>query len=89
MTPTSSFPYQSQGPIDFSRLNFVFTEQVEHLNASGVLQSVEIRQTYDPVQVFWTLTGFFFIVICLLMGITYFIAKRSKGIGKSFRFMEN
>ena len=51
---TSSFPYYSIGPIDFSKLNFVRTEQTDFYYASGTTQVVsQVKQIYDPNIALW------------------------------------
>lgn len=52
-TPTSSFPYQSVGPIDFSNYNLVRTKQIDYYYGSISSGSVPVllstvEQDYDP-----------------------------------------
>jgi hypothetical protein len=69
---TSSFPFTTQGPIDFSPLNFVRTEQIETLDASGTITSVEVRQSYDPIAALWTIMG----LVVLFIAACFFVAKQ-------------
>ena len=49
--PTSTFPYTSVGPIDFSNLNFVRTKQVDYYygTVSGTQELMAtVEQQYDP-----------------------------------------
>jgi hypothetical protein len=49
--PTSTFPYTSVGPIDFSNLNFVRTKQVDYYYGTGSAANqlmATVEQQYDP-----------------------------------------
>jgi len=91
MTPTSSYPYATQGPIDFSPYAFVVTVQEEVLvpNASGsfTLQSVTVRQTYDPVIAFWSITVIGVLVLLCTGVIAWFVQKRSKTVAQAFNLI--
>lgn len=71
-TSTSSFPYTSIGPIDFSQLNFVRTEQTDYYygrpdasSTSDFLLS-KITQSRDPVIDFLMIAGLFLLFFTLL-----------------------
>lgn len=76
---TSSYPYYSNGPIDFSQLNFVRTEQTDYFydtDASGTQHLVStVTQTYDPILAMLMLGG---VVILFFAVLGYFISKIRK-----------
>lgn len=51
---TSTYPYISVGPVDFSRLNFVRTQQTDYYygypdaSATQEVLLATVQQTYDP-----------------------------------------
>src|SRR5579859_1890260 len=54
-TETSSFPYNGIGPIDFSQLNLVKTQQTDYYYdtvGSGTTEYLisKVTQTYDPIE---------------------------------------
>ena len=61
-TETSSFPYYGIGPVDFSRLNFVKTQQTDYYydtigsSTQEVLVS-QVTQSYDPAVVMPEIAG--------------------------------
>lgn len=79
---TSSFPYYSVGPVDFSQLNFVRTEQVDYYydtDASGSVHLVsQVTQIYDPTETFafliFVTAGFLYCVIKFIK----FVRKQGK-----------
>lgn len=70
--PTSTFPYVSIGPIDFSQLNFVKTTQTDYYygypDASATQEVLlsQVTQTYDPTTAFLTIGGLMFAFLFLL-----------------------
>jgi hypothetical protein len=52
-TETSSYPYFGLGPLDFSKLNFVKTQQVDYYydtvgSSSQEILVSQVTQSYDP-----------------------------------------
>jgi hypothetical protein len=71
MQATSSFPYQTVGPVDFSGQNFIQTEQTDfYYNASGTLIS-EVKQSYNPAISTIMIFGF----IVLFLASTFFVVR--------------
>lgn len=59
---TSAFPYYSIGPIDFSQLNLVKTQQVDYYygtigSSSQQILLSTVTQTYDPLQAMLLIGG--------------------------------
>ena len=71
-TPTSTFPYTSIGPIDFSKLNFVRTEQTDFYygypdaSATTPVLLSQVKQVYDPTLAILVLGGLTFAFLSLL-----------------------
>ncbi len=69
VTPTSSFPYIGPGPIDYSQLNFVRTEQTEYYYGTGSAANqliATVKQVYDPTTAMLEIGGIilaFFLVL--------------------------
>lgn len=79
-SPTSSFPYEAEGPVDFSNTNFVRTCQTDYYyDASETTQlASEVRQCNEPLATFWTLIGISTIFILLVSFCAYAFAKKYK-----------
>lgn len=80
-SPTSSFPYTGIGPIDFSKLNFVRTEQIDYYyglpdaSATTPVLLSEVRQTYDPSLAFLVIGG---LIVSFLLLLGWGISKVRK-----------
>lgn len=81
ITPTSTFPYTSIGPIDFSELNFVKTSQTDYYygtgDTAGQLLS-QVTQTYDPAIAMLEIAG----LIILFFTVLLFFIKKIRKMGK-------
>lgn len=83
-TPTSSFPYRGFGPIDFSQINFVKTEQTEYYygypdaSATQEVLLAKVTQTYDPTLTFFTIFLMIAGFIWGLIGFIKFVRKQGK-----------
>ena len=67
--PTSSYPYQSIGPVDFSKLNFVKTSQVDYYYGTGSASNqllATVTQTYDPMISILEIAGLMVVFLTLL-----------------------
>lgn len=78
--PTSSFPYHEIGPINFSNLNFVRTEQVDYYygyadpsSTTPVLLS-EVHQIYDPAIALVSI----FVCLAAVFWVAWLITRRVK-----------
>jgi hypothetical protein len=76
-TPTSTFPYTGVGPIDYSQLNFVRTEQTDYYygyptsNATSQVLLATVVQIYDPSEamvLIGTLIGTFLLLLAWGIG---------------------
>jgi len=50
-TPTSTYPYTPIGPVDFSQLNFVRTQETNYYYGTGSAANqllATVQETYDP-----------------------------------------
>lgn len=80
VTPTSSFPYHEIGPVQFSNLNFVRTEQVDYYygpyaSGSAAVLLSEVKQIYDP-----TLTVA--IIVVMILGFFWLLGYGIKKVSK-------
>ncbi len=72
-TPTSTYPYTSVGPIDFSQLNFVRTKQIDYYygSVSGTQELMAtVEQQYDPAIATIAVVG---IMIAFFLTLGWFI----------------
>ena len=80
-TPTSSFPYQGIGPIDFSQLNFVETKETDfYYGTEGGTQVLlsQVTQTYNPALAFTCIA----VLIALFFLALGFGIKKIRKMGK-------
>jgi hypothetical protein len=77
---TSSFPYYSIGPIDFSGQNFVRTCQTDYyyatstpVTANNVLVS-QVSQCYDPTIALWNVVA----LVVVFIGLLFWTIKKVK-----------
>lgn len=78
VTATSTFPYTPVGPVDFSHLNFVKTEQTDYYYGTGSAANQllsTVKQTYDPNIVILEIGGLIILFLCVL---GFFIMKIRK-----------
>ena len=76
--PTSSYPYHDIGPIDYSQLNFVKTEQTEYYYGTGSAANqliATVKQTYDPTTAMLEIAG---LMIAFFLALGWGISKIRK-----------
>lgn len=83
-TPTSSFPYNGFGPIDFSQINFVRTEQTEYYYGYVTPSSTQevllatVKQVNDPRETVLIIAGMILGFFILAIGFIKFIRRQGK-----------
>jgi len=79
MTSTSSYPYVSEGPVDFANTNFVNVCQKDYYYAASSSQVIaEVTQCNDTFGTFWTLLAIATIFVALTVTIAWLFARKFK-----------
>lgn len=78
--PSSTFPYESVGPVDYSNLNFVKTTQVDYYYDTVGTSTTQylistVTQTYDPIE---AILAVGLLMIAFLSALSYGIYKIRK-----------
>lgn len=88
--PTSSYPYDSIGPVEFRQLNFTRTCEKDYYysqifpNGAVPILVSEVEQCYDPTTAYWNIFITGFVILACIATVAWYIQKRSKSIVEGF-----